>query len=338
MSIKSKKIEKDQLSYYLRKASQYEPLDQDVGEGSFGTVILVRDTNTDKIYAKKNVPFPPDDEDAPKYFFREFLSLRDFQIDGLPFLKLEGFNFPVKDEEAFIITEYIENGSLSKLIRNKFKKCEDVPTTKMILIYGIAYAIKILHKNKVVHRDLKPENILLSDKYEPILADFGFARLISDKNITVTGKLGTLMYMAPELIVNSEIEPDFSIDVYSFAVLIFQIIYGPLLFDGKSPFVQRNERLFIKHVKKGGRFDLPGPEILPENFKRLITECWSQEPSERWPMKKIVKALKNGEFVLDGCDMDKFTEYVERLDKIYADSKKEEPEEEVIEYTKPYDF
>lgn len=331
------KHEKELLCYYLRKADRYEPVKK-VGEGAYGSIQLVKDKETEKVYAKKNVPFPSDDETAPLYFFREFLSLKSFQIDGLPFLKLEGFNFPEGEEQAFIITEFVEGGSLSSLIHDRFKKCSDIPTTRMIIIFGIAFAIKVLHSQKIVHRDLKPENILLNTNKEPILADFGFARLISDSNIFVTGKLGTLMYMAPELLTRSEIEGDCSIDVYAFAVLLFQILYGPLRFEGKSPYTKANERAFMKHIIRGGRFDLPAEGVIPDNFLKLITDCWSQKPSERWPMKKVVKVLKTSDYILEGTDLDKYNQYVERLTTIYSNSKKKTEEEETIEYTAPFDF
>lgn len=329
---------KDQklLVHYLRKAGRYEPVEE-VAEGAFGLVQIVKDKETQKIYAKKIIPFDPDDVLAPKYFFREFLNLRIFQIDGLPFLKLEGFNFPENGEEAFIVTEYVKGGSLAPLINNMFKDCSDIPTTKMIIIYGIAFAINLLHEQNVVHRDLKPENILLNDNREPILADFGFARLIQNSSVIMTGQLGTLTYMAPELIQNYEIKADKSIDVYAFAVILFQILCGQLKYNnGKDP--KHNEKIFKKHIINGYRFDLPGEDILPNNFRQMITECWSQQPIERWPMEEIVKALKTPEFILEGTNLEKFQKYVDRLDAFYENSMKESEEEEIIEYTKPFKF
>ena len=60
-----------------------------------------------------------------------------------------------------------------------------------------------LHKNKIVHRDIKPENIVLVEdqKYAPVpqICDFGFARRL-DKEATCTGVVGTIPYIAPEVL------------------------------------------------------------------------------------------------------------------------------------------
>ena len=95
-SKKSEKLNKSLTSYYLKKAEQYDTIEK-VDEGGFGLIELVKDKETGKKLAKKVIPFNKGDDLAPLYFFREFLSLRCFQIDGLPFLKLEGFNFQEKD-------------------------------------------------------------------------------------------------------------------------------------------------------------------------------------------------------------------------------------------------
>lgn len=330
----------DLLCQYLRKADRYEVI-KPISTGSFGSVYLVKDKETGKLFAKKEIPFPPNDDLAPLYFFREFLSLHDFQIEGLPFLQLEGFNFPENENEAFIITEYVQGGSLSSLIRHRFSNCPDIPTAKMIIIYGIAFAIKKLHSRNIVHRDLKPENVLINEQKEPILADFGFARQIDEHNIMMTSKIGTLLYMAPELLENSEIESNCSIDVYAFAVLLLQIIYGKLSFNnGLDPRARTNEKIFKRHIIDGGRFDMPGTDKVPENFQKLITECWSQSPPKRWTMKKIVKDLQDGHLVLPGCNMDNYNQYIDKLNTIYLKSKSRKSTESTdeVEYTKEFNF
>lgn len=321
-------------SKYLVNANEFEFI-KDIGKGAYGSVKLVKEKKTGKLYAKKVVFFLDGDEmGAPLYFFREFLSLFDSQYPGLPFLYLRGFNFPTKDDEAFIITEYLDGGSLEDLINSNYEGCEDVVTTKMKIIFGIAFALKFLHLKDIIHRDLKPANILLDSKREPYLADFGFAREIS-KGEQITAGLGTPEYMAPEILDQEYADPDKSIDIYSFAVLTLEIITGSLKINGKNAHVILND-----HVKEGKRYDVPNS--VPDCFKKLINDCWSGNPSQRWPADDIVDDLYRCKIILPGTNLEVYNEYTNRLTSILEQALEENDEFEVEdldqEPTPEYDF
>lgn len=324
----------DDFVPFLRDAKKYKIIKR-IGEGNFGTVDLVEDEKG-KLFAKKNIHFPENDPQAGKYFMREVIALFEFRFDGLPFVRIEGFNFPFRGTDGFITTDYIKGGSLDKLIKNKFISCKDIPTTKMIIIYGIAFALKLMHDVQIVHRDIKPENILLNDN-EPILADFGFARLINKINdIFVTPKIGTLSYMAPELF-DDEVKPDCSLDVYSFGVIVLEIICCELKFDKRTQ--NKNNKLkFINHIKKGKRFDIPGNDILPDDFKELIQSCWAHNPELRLSMNEILEKFQNNELILPGCNIDMYTQYQEKLDNIYHRAHLSENKNHEIELQNTEDF
>ena len=101
------------------------------------------------------------------------------------------------------------------------------------LVYGIAEGLKYLHKNYIVHRDMKPENIVLSvDRVKdtiPQIVDFGFARKLDKNNPTCQGVVGTIPYVAPEVLLRTPYS--FSCDVWSFGILIYGLLSGdhPLL-------------------------------------------------------------------------------------------------------------
>lgn len=320
-------------SNFIKYADDYETIEV-IGGGQYGTVEKVKEKATNKIFAKKIIPVEEGDElGAPLYFIREFFSLLSIHYSGLPILQLEACRLPENNKPGFIITEYIEGGSLENLINKRFKHCDDVPTTKMIIIFGIAVALKFLHKFNLVHRDLKPANILLDKNKKPFLADFGFARDIANIEI-MTGKIGSYDYMAPELFVADEIEPDKSIDVYSFAVLTLEILAGTLKMNGKP-----TTNAFNKKILKGKRFDIP--ETVPKCFVKMINDCWSGNPSQRWTMDKVVQKMASGKVVLPETDMDAYNEYVQdlmnKLDTILK-SEEEEEEEEEVEATPEFNF
>ena len=93
----------------------------------------------------------------------------------------------------------------------------------------LAQALAFLHQCKppIIHRDLKPDNILLADNGSIKLADFGLSKIcLSDGRgqYQMTGETGTLQYMAPE-VMRSE-HYDKSVDLYSFALVLWFLIHG----------------------------------------------------------------------------------------------------------------
>ncbi|KAK8838287.1 hypothetical protein M9Y10_035710 [Tritrichomonas musculus] len=103
------------------------------------------------------------------------------------------------------------------------------PTKKYIYLLGISDAMRFLHKSGILHRDLKPQNILV---------DFGLSKcfansLTNSMQFSMTGQIGTPLYMAPEMFEDEEhFGP--AVDVYAFALLAYEIVTG------KEPFSENH--------------------------------------------------------------------------------------------------
>ena len=117
--------------------------------------------------------------------------------------------------------EYCEGGDLANHIMTK-GALEGL--NALAMIKGIVSAVSFLYDHNIIHRDIKPQNILLC-KGEPKLADFGFAKELShNKDVMQTGtNIGTILYMAPQLILVEGSNPHYSIkcDVWSVGVLMY---------------------------------------------------------------------------------------------------------------------
>jgi serine/threonine protein kinase len=89
----------------------------------------------------------------------------------------------------------------------------------------IAGGMHFLHQQEIMHRDLKPENVLLDSNYHPKICDFGVARLMKEGShqFTMTGQIGTPIYMAPEIIVGNRNRYGRGADVYSFGILMWSM-------------------------------------------------------------------------------------------------------------------
>jgi len=161
-----------------------------------------------------------------------------------------------------------------------------------------ASGIAFLHANQYMHRDIKSANILLDAKCNAKVADFGLAKMeLSELSAELpprspsddmhTSGCGTLKYMAPEVpLTTRSPQPAYgqSCDVYSFGILLWEILHG------RRPFEQLSGRQAIMAVLRGER----PPLLLGEDridFAPIITSCWHQEAAQRPLMKVVVQDL-----------------------------------------------
>ena len=150
-----------------------------LGEGSFGTVYLIKSKIDNKNYAVKifnkqnkfNGQFQ-------KYILRESMILN--QLDHPAIIKFKGVNFESfkkpKELQPSIIFEYLQNGSLKEILQEEHRSLASklwTSTKKYAMLLGISHAMNYLHKNGFIHRDLKPDNILVDENFYPRICDFG---------------------------------------------------------------------------------------------------------------------------------------------------------------------
>lgn len=144
-----------------------------IGAGAFGVVYKAREKGKDTIYAAKITLKCLDEEeninDDILNIVREVNIL--CKLNHPSIIKFIGFS-PQDFEgnsKPVLITEYIPNGSLSKLIK---QECQGIShpkynfTQKLKIRYGIASAMSYLHLHNVIHRDIKPDNILVAKTHQ----------------------------------------------------------------------------------------------------------------------------------------------------------------------------
>ena len=213
-------------------------------------------------------------------------------------------------DKLIITTPFMENRSLHEVLKNNPDGWN--ATKKSVTIFGIAANMAYVHSKNVIHRDLKPSNVLLDENFEPHIADFYLSRfLVTDNTMTIA--IGTPLFMAPELYSDGDGRYDEKVDVYAYAILLYQmftdITVHTALDNGST--VRRPQHL-MREVLRGARF-VRDPAI-PERIWNLITRCWAGDPKNRPSFEDITQELlDNLDWAIDGTVIEELVEYQRRI-------------------------
>jgi serine/threonine protein kinase len=164
------------------------------------------------------------------------------------------------------------------------QRCRDQQARVSYAALGIAKGMEFLHRNRVIYRDLKPKNIGFDVDGRVQIFDFGLARIIpkGSDDRRLTGLTGTARYMAPE--VSRSDNYAFSADIYSFAILLWEICTLQTAFvEAKCP-----SSLFSR-VHGGARPAIR--KIGSKRLKDLLQTCWHPNPEVRPSFAAIVDQL-----------------------------------------------
>lgn len=173
--------------------------------------------------------------------------------------------------------------------KNKGEKHIQILCEKFQIAFDIAGAFKYLHSKNIVYRDLKPENLGFDVRGDIKLFDFGLAKEISfqqrlpDGTFHLSGRTGSLRYMAPEV---AQCKPyNITVDSYSFSVLLWHML------SLKTPFKGYNEAVHARKVVNG----TTRPKISdswPSSIRHLLESGWSRNSTERPSFDEMYSTLK----------------------------------------------
>ena len=128
----------------------------------------------------------------------------------------------------YIVMEYVDGMTLREYLNERGGKLTSRETVHFIS--QILKALDHAHHNGVVHRDIKPQNIMLLDNGQLRMMDFGIARISRAENQLTGGKaMGSVHYISPEQAKGDE--TDFTSDIYSVGVMMYEMLSGHLPFD-----------------------------------------------------------------------------------------------------------
>ncbi len=209
----------------------------------------------------------------------------------------------VVDKDQHVIVSELMQMDLRKYL-DEFNKGGDgkprgLPLFEAVdIMLQIAQGMRYLHDGRMMHRDLKSKNVLVnvirspdsrvsSSVLQVKVTDFGLAKLTDNSRFT-TRDVGTTRWRAPEVFGEDNNPGKYkkSADVYSFAMVFFEVLTGEIPFDGISL------SNFLQKLHRGLRPRLPRNEC-PKYLSALVKKCWSRNAARRPTFATICKTLVN---------------------------------------------
>ncbi|KAF2268097.1 kinase-like protein [Lojkania enalia] len=246
-------------------AEDFEPL-MCLGKGSFGTVLLVRQQATGRLYAQKQ--FKKASITVHKRLVEQTKTERAIleSVNRHPFVVNLYYAFQ-DHEKLYLILEYAQGGELFHHLATERMFSED---TSAFYMAEMVLALDHLHRTVgVVYRDLKPENCLLDAEGHLLLTDFGLSK-VAVEGAPCRSFLGTIEYMAPEVVQGAEY--GMAVDWWSLGALGFDLMTG------SPPFIGNNNAKIQEKILKQ---KLMLPFYLSADAKDLLTRLLRKEPKKR---------------------------------------------------------
>eukprot|EP01124_Arcella_intermedia_P019012 TRINITY_DN26133_c0_g1_i1.p1 TRINITY_DN26133_c0_g1~~TRINITY_DN26133_c0_g1_i1.p1 ORF type:complete len:409 (-),score=85.07 TRINITY_DN26133_c0_g1_i1:108-1334(-) len=242
-----------------------------IGRGKAGQVFMGKYKQHDVAIKMFVNPEKIDDKE-----FRKEISIMSLVRE--PNLILTCYGGSTKKGNKFIVTELME-GSVFEVLHDKGVEIDE--HIRLIMAISIAKSVEFLHSCNLIHRDLKSLNLLVNKHFEIKICDFGLSRII-DKHAPMTGNVGTVCWIAPEIYNNKKLYSE-KADVYSYGIILWELLMREMPFGDTETFT------IPVLVTKGKRPKIP--KHTAKEWSKLIEKCWHQKPEKRPDFPQILVTL-----------------------------------------------
>ncbi|XP_011006887.1 PREDICTED: putative serine/threonine-protein kinase isoform X1 [Populus euphratica] len=283
------------LSYNeLRSATDNFHASNKIGRGGFGTVYKGTLKSGTQVAVKT---LSAQSKQGVQEFLNEIKTISKVKHPNL----VELIGCCAQGTNRILVYEYVENSSLDRALLGS--RSTDIKLDwgrRSAICLGIARGLDFLHKEVVphiVHRDIKASNILLDKDFNPKIGDFGLAKLFPDNITHISTRIaGTTGYLAPEYALGGQLT--MKADVYSFGVLILEIISGR---SNTKPSWGGTQKLLLEWAwqlhEEGKHLELVDPEMgeFPEEevirYIKVAFFCTQSAANRRPLMTQVVDML-----------------------------------------------
>ena len=240
-----------------------------IGTGGMAVVYKARDHRLNRLVAVKILK----DEFARDEEFR-----RRFRAEGEAVAMLshpnivQVYDVSASDSANYIVMELIDGISLKQYMEKK-----GVLNWKETLHFAmqIAKGLEHAHSRGIIHRDIKPHNVMVLKNGSVKVMDFGIARVMSKSNTLTKEALGSVHYISPEQAKGGH--TDNRSDIYSLAVVMYEMMTGRPPYDGESPVA-----VAIQHINGGAPLPSTLNPNIPRGLEQIIMKGMALEVNDRY--------------------------------------------------------
>jgi len=273
---------------------RYHILEQ-LGEGGMAVVYKALDTSLERPVAIKVIL--PGRQFSPqmlKRFEREARTLAQLSHPNI----VKVLDYGEYNQTPFLVMEYLPGGTLKKAMEKQAGQPFDWRQAAKLLL-PISSALQAAHQQNIIHRDVKPSNILLTQGGQPMLTDFGIAKVLDNEETTeLTGTgvgIGTPLYMAPEQGMG---QADARSDIYALGTIYYEMVTGRPPYRADTP---------MAIMLKKSTEPLPQPSKLnpelPGQVETMLIKALSLRPENRYiDMRAFGLALETTAATSSGAD------------------------------------
>lgn len=245
-----------------------------LGRGGMSSVYRAHDANLQRKVAIKMIhPHLTHNPEFVKRFEQEAASVAQLRHNHI----VQVYDFRHEAGTYFMVMEFVSGESLAQKLRDLNEASMRLPLHRTLKILNkMAEAAHYAHQEQMIHRDIKPANMMIRDDGEPMLMDFGIAKLVGGQSHTGAGTaMGTAAYMSPEQVRGER--SDYRSDIYALGITMFEMVRGETPYEGDSTF-----QVMLKHVNE------PIPNIrsldasFPQDVADILSRALEKDPNQRF--------------------------------------------------------
>jgi serine/threonine-protein kinase len=275
------------INFIGQSLGRYHILER-LGEGGMATVYKAYDTRLECEVAVKVIRT---EKFTPEVLAR---ALKRFEREAKALARLTHANIVKVNDygeyegRPYLVMPYLPGGNLKQLLKERGRLLWQ-EAVKLLL--PILHALDYAHSQNVIHRDVKPSNILITSSGDPMLTDFGVAKILEEEIIVdLTGTamtVGTPEYMAPEQVSSKGV--DHRADIYSLGVVFYEMVTGRRPYEADTP---------LAVIAMRASEPLPRPSQFvhdfPEAVEKVLLKALAKKPDDRYQsMGLLAHALED---------------------------------------------